>query len=141
MYYKVVKDDMVLDVLDEIRYVKYQKKHGIFLICEQKEAVGIYSSNGENVWHLPGLNNIPVEGYDTAELVEIDFAEYKHRKQFNGQTVDEILDSYTALLIKGDKYQLIDSLSRCYKKELLSRADIQKLQNILTADEIMGILE
>ena len=141
MYYKVVKDSVALDVLDEIHYVKYQRKHGIFLICNPREAEGIYSSDRETVWHLPGLNNIPAEGYDTVELVEIELSEYKRRKQFGGQTPEEIVDSYTALLVKGDKYQLIDSLSRCYEKEMLVESDINKLSNILTREEMLGILE
>lgn len=141
MYYKVVKDGVVLDVLDRIDYVKYQRKHGIFLICNPKEAEGIYSSDRKTVWHLPGLNNIPANGYETAELIEIELGEYERRKQFGGQTIDEIIDSYTALLVQGDKYQLIDSLSRCYKKEMLSKSDINKLNNILTCEELLGILE
>ena len=141
MYYKVVKDDVVLDLLNEIHYVKYQRKHGIFLVCNPMEAEGIYSSNRETVWHLPGLNNIPAEGYDTVELVEIELAEYERRKQFGGRTPEEIVDAYTALLIQGDKYQLIDSLSRCYKKQMLSKSDIDKLNNILTNQELLGILE
>ena len=139
MYYKVVKNGVVLDVLEEIHYVKYPKKHGSFLVCEPREGQGIYSSDRKTVWHLPGLNNIPAEGYETVELVEIELGEYNRRKQFGGQTIDEIIDAYTALLIQGDKYQLIDSLSRCYKNELLSKSDINKLKNILTDKELNDI--
>lgn len=139
MYYKVVKDGVVLDVLDEVRYVKYQNKHGIFLVCHPKEGQGIYSSDCKTVWHLPGLSAIPAEGYETVELVEIGLGEYERRKNFNGQTADEIIDAYTALLIQGDKYQLIDSLSRCFKKEMLSKSDINKLNNILTTKELNDI--
>lgn len=141
MYYKVMKDGVVLDVLDELHYVKYQTKHGIFLICDPREGEGIYSSDRETVWHLPGLNNIPAKGYETVELEEIGLGEYKRRKALKGQTSDEIIDAYTALLIKGDRCHLIESLNRCIEKEMLSKSDVEKLSNILTTEEMLGILE
>ena len=141
MYYKVIKNGVVLDVLEELHYVKYQAKHGIFLICNPKEGEGIYSSDRKTVWHLPGLNNIPADGYETVELEEIGLSEYKRRKALKGQTPDEIIDAYTALLIKGDKCHLIESLNRCIEKELLSKSDVEKLSNILTTEEMLGILE
>ena len=140
MYYKVIKHDATLDVLENLEYVQYQLKHDIFLSCDISEAEGILSSDARTVWHLPGLRDIPIKGYDTVELVEIDSYEYESRKQFGGQTKEEIIDSYTALLVKGDKYQLIDSLSRCFEKDILSENDINKLQNILTQEEIKNIL-
>ena len=86
MYYKVMKDNAVLDVLDSIKYAQYQTKHKTFLFCNVSEAQGIFSSDGKIVWHISGLHDIPIEGYDTVELIEISFDEYQSRKQLNGQT-------------------------------------------------------
>lgn len=143
MYYKVMKDNAVLDVLDEIRYVKYQKKHKIFLVCHPKESQGIYSSDCRTVWHLNGLNAIPAEGYDTVQLVEIEPYEYNQRKKFGGKTKEEIIDSYTTLLAQGDRFQLIDSLIRCYKQNLLTKEEITQLKerNILSQVDLDKIFE
>lgn len=55
MFYKVMKDGTVVDVLRNILYVKYQKKHDLILICDMKEAEAILSSDGNYGWHIEGL--------------------------------------------------------------------------------------
>ena len=101
MYYKVLKDNKVIDVLDHLSFVKYQEKHGIMLNCCQEEAQAITSSDGEHIWHVYGLYNIPVEGYDTVELKAIDEYEYRQLKVLNYKTPTEIIDAYTLLLLEG----------------------------------------
>lgn len=101
MYYKVLKDNKVIDVLDRLIFVKYQEKHDIMIACEKSKAQAIMSSNGEYFWHVSGLYNIPVGGYDTVELVEIDQYEYHQLKVLNLKTPEEIIDAYTLLLING----------------------------------------
>ena len=101
MYYKVLKDNRVIDVLDHLIFVKHQAKHNIMLLCDKSEAQAIVSSDGLYFWHIPGLYRIPVDGYDTVELVEIDEYEYKQLKMLNMKTPEEILDEYTLLLLEG----------------------------------------
>ena len=101
MYYKVLKDGQVIDVLDHLVFVKYQKKHNIMLLCEESEAQAIVSSDGSYVWHLDWLLNIPVDGYDTVDLKEIDKYEDEQLKILNYKTPQEIIDEYTLLLIEG----------------------------------------
>lgn len=101
MYYKVLKDGQAIDVLDHLVFVKYQKKHNIMLLCEESEAQAIVSSDGSYVWHLDWLLNIPVDGYDTVDLKEIDKYEYEQLKILNYKTPQEIIDEYTLLLIEG----------------------------------------
>lgn len=101
MYYKVLKNQRVIDVLDRLMFVRYQKKHGIMLLCNQSEAQAIVSSDGSYSWHVDGLYDIPVDGYDTVELVEINEYEYKQLKALNLKTPEEIIDEYTLLLING----------------------------------------
>jgi len=101
MYYKVLKNDKVIDVLDCLAFVKYQKKHDIMIACDKSEAQAIISSDGEYIWHVTGLYGIPVDGYDTVDLVEIDEYEYKQLKVFNLKSPEEIIDEYTLLLIEG----------------------------------------
>lgn len=101
MYYKVLKDGKVIDVLDHLIFVKYQKKHGIMLLCDKSEAQGIVSSDDTHIWHVNGLYHIPVDGYDTVEVIEIDKYEYNNLKMLNLKTPQEIIDEYTLQLIEG----------------------------------------
>lgn len=100
MYYKVIKNDKVIDVLDHLSFVKYQEKHRIMVSCKQNEAQGIISSDGEYIWHVFGLYNIPVDGYDTVQIEEIDEYEYNQLKILNLKYPQQIIDEYTLLLIK-----------------------------------------
>ena len=101
MYYKVLKDGKVIDVLDHLVFVKYQKKHNIMVVCDESEAQAIVSSDGTYIWHLDWLLKVPVDGYETVELVEIDEYEYKQLKMLNMKTPQEIIDEYTLFLIEG----------------------------------------
>ena len=101
MYYKVLKNNKVIDVVDHLTFVKYQKKHNVMIACEQSEAQAIISSDGEYIWHVVGLYGIPTDGYDTVELIEIDEYEYRQLKVLNMKTPEEIIDEYTLLLING----------------------------------------
>lgn len=101
MYYKVMYNDRVIDVLDHLVYVKYQPKHNILTLCSENEAQGFLSSNGDEVWHSEELYKFPVEGYDTVQLIQIDTYEYRKLKMLNGKTAEEIIDAYTLELLKG----------------------------------------
>lgn len=101
MYYKVLKDNKVIDVLDHLVFCKYQKKHGIMLLCDKSEAQAIVSSDGSYIWHVKWLYKIPVDGYDTVELVEIDEYEYKQLKALNMKTPLDIIDEFVLSLLEG----------------------------------------
>ena len=79
MYYKVTKNEKVVDILKNILYVKYQKKHDILLLCDIQEAQAILSSDGMRGWHIEGLYNLPFDN-DTYEIQEISETEYKKLK-------------------------------------------------------------
>ena len=100
MYYKALKNDKVIDVLDHLSFVKYQEKHNIMVSCAKEEAQAIISSDGEHIWHVDGLYNIPVGGYDTVVLKEVDVYEYEQLKVLNMKDHQSIIDEYTLLLIK-----------------------------------------
>ena len=101
-YYKVIKNGKVIDVLDKIVYLKYQKKHNMMILCEENEnAEAIMSSDQQYIWHEESLYQIPVEGYDTVRIEEIDRYEYDQLKMLNLKSVSEIIDQYTLSLIEG----------------------------------------
>ena len=72
MYYKVIKNNKVIDVLDNLIYLKWQDKHKIMVLCDENEAQAILSSDSNTIWHEETLYKVPVSGYDTVRLEEID---------------------------------------------------------------------
>lgn len=101
MYYKVIKNNRVIDVLSHLTYLKFQQKHKIWLTCTEDDAQAILSSDGNYVWHTPELYNIPIDGYDAVELAEIDVYEYEELKRLNFKTREEILEDYTLELLEA----------------------------------------
>ena len=99
MYYKVIKNNKVIDVLDRLIYLKWQPKNKIMVLSEKDKAQAILSSDGNTIWHERTLYKIPVEGYDTVSIMPIDKYEYDQLKIFNGHSIQEVLDEYTLLLI------------------------------------------
>lgn len=100
MYYKVIKNNRVIDVLDRLIYLKYQPKHNIMVLCTESEAQAILSSDGNTIWHESSLYKIPIDGYDEVEILPISQYEYKQLKVLNMQSPEEILDQYTELLLE-----------------------------------------
>lgn len=99
MFYKVIKNNKVIDVLDSLVYLKWQDKHKIWILSDENEAQAILSSDNNTVWHEKTLYNVPVDGYDEVELVPIKKFEYDQLKMLNGKTPEEIIDSFVLSLI------------------------------------------
>ena len=102
MFYKVIKNNKVIDVLDHLTYLKWQERNKIMLLSDEGEAQAILASNNNSVFHVRGLYDLPVEGYETVKLVEIDSFEYKQLKMLNGKTPEEIIDAFVASLIEDN---------------------------------------
>lgn len=100
MYYKVIKNNKVIDVLDNLTYLKWQDKHKTMVLSDENEAQAILSSDKNTIWHEKTLYNIPVNGFDTVELIEIDEYEYKQLKVLNMKSPESIIDEYNLLLIE-----------------------------------------
>lgn len=101
MYYKLIKDNKVIDVIEKFVYIKLSPKSGKILLCPQSEAQGILSSDGNNIWHLQGFYDFPTDEYETVSAIKISKEEYSQLKMLNGKTPQEIIDEYTLLLIEG----------------------------------------
>lgn len=102
MYYKVIKNNKVIDVLDSLIYLKWQPKHKTMILSDENEAQAILSSDKNTIWHERTLYNVPVSGYDTVDLVEIDEYEYKQLKMLNLSTPQEIIDNFLLSLIEDN---------------------------------------
>lgn len=99
MYYKVIKNGKVIDVLDKMIYVKWQEKHQIPVLCSESEAQGFLSSDKNTIWHEPSLYKFPVDKYDTVEICEIDIYEYNKLRVLNLKSPQEIIDEVILELI------------------------------------------
>lgn len=102
MYYKVIKNNKVIDVLDGLKYFKWQSKHEIMLLTDVSDAQAILSSDEKTFWHTETLYKLPEDApkLETVEIFKIDESEYKQLKMFSLKTLEEVLDEYTLLLIK-----------------------------------------
>lgn len=99
MYYKVLKDNKVIDVLDNLIYLKWQDKHKTMILTDENDAQAILSSDKNTIWHEETLYKIPVSGYETVTIQEIDEYEYKQLKILNGKTPEEIIDNFVLSLL------------------------------------------
>lgn len=102
MYYKVMKDGKVIDVLDHVTYLKWQPKHGIMILSDENEAQAILSSDNNTIWHEASLYRPAVSQFDTVEMIEINEYEYKQLKVLNGKTPEEIIDSFMLSLLENN---------------------------------------
>lgn len=100
MYYKVMQNGNVVDVLDRLIFLKYLPKHNVMVHCDIDEAQAILSSDQNIIWHVDILFKAPDE-YDTVSLKEITKTEYEQLKALNGKTPQEIIDAYTLSLLES----------------------------------------
>lgn len=100
MYYKVMKNNKVIDVLDNLTYLKWQDKHKTMILTDENDAQAILSSDKNTIWHEETLYRIPVSGYDTVKIEEIDEYEYKQLKVLNMKSPESIIDEYNLLLLE-----------------------------------------
>lgn len=76
MFYKVVQNNTIIDVLNNLTFVRTQIAHNILISCHESFAQGILSSNRSETWFVDGLIVENTNNYPTVELVEIDEEEY-----------------------------------------------------------------
>lgn len=99
-YYKVIYKKRVIDVLDKIVYIKYQKKHNTLMLCDEDNAEGILSSTGDTAYHLLSLRPFPIDDFLTVSLEQISEHEYNQLKMNHCMSAEEIIDQYTASLFE-----------------------------------------
>ena len=72
MFFKAIKDDIVVDVYDHLQYVKFNPKAKMILRCKKEEnPEGIIQRNGEKIYQVEGWPKLPGE-YEMVSLVEFD---------------------------------------------------------------------
>ena len=104
MFYKVMKNNKVIDVLDNLIYLKWDSKHKIMVLTDENFAEAILSSDKNTIWHERTLYKVPVDEpkFETVDLVEIDEFEYKQLKMLNLSTPEEIIDAFMISLLENN---------------------------------------
>lgn len=102
MFYKVMKNNKVIDVLDNLIYLKWDSKHKIMVLTDENDAQAILSSDKNSIWHERTLYKVPVSGYDCVDVEEIDEFEYKQLKMLNLSTPEEIIDAFMISLLENN---------------------------------------
>ena len=102
MYYKVLKNNKVIDVLDNLILLKYLPNRKVMTLSNINEAQAILSSDNETIWHEKSLHKIPDDApkYDIVELIPIDEYEYRQLKVLNMKSPEAIIDEYNLLLLE-----------------------------------------
>lgn len=60
MYYKILKDKKVIDVLYDLRYVRFQERNSILITTKSKEkAMGVLSSDQSKIYHTNSMIEFP----------------------------------------------------------------------------------
>lgn len=130
MFYKVIYNNKVIDVLNELVFLKYQEKHNRMLFCDENEAQAIFSSDRKTIWHEETLYNLPIDGYDTVRVEEIDEYEYNRLKALNCGTIEDIVDeTVKGIIVNANMAMLIDSLRRLYIRQEIDGKNVIELCN------------
>lgn len=99
MYYKVVKNNKVLDLLTRIETVRFSKRNGFIIRCLPDRSEGFMSSDYQRVYKTPQMLDNGMN-WTVVDLVEIDEHEYNQLKMLNGKSPQEIIDAYTLTLME-----------------------------------------
>lgn len=100
MYYKVIQNQKVIDILDCLRFVKYQLKHRTLLLCDEAQAQGVLSSDGTTAYHTSANLPFPCDIFPTVTIEEITKAEYNSLARLHLKTPEEIAQEIIVDLIE-----------------------------------------
>lgn len=102
MYYKVLKNDKVIDVLDQLVYVRWNDKKKRLTLCSINDAQGFLSSDLSTAYHEKSFYEFPIEKFETVQLIRIDEYEYKQLKCLGLKTPEQIIDEFLLLLMEDN---------------------------------------
>ena len=103
-YYKVIKDDEFIGIGTSQNLRKYQRKHKILLVCDEKEVQ--YIQIEDKIYHDKWMIPETVKGlHESASVIEIDKEEYETLKKAsdNGEHISLPESDNINNLIDNDK--------------------------------------
>lgn len=126
IYWKIAKGDEIVDVnkSDEIVYVAYQMRNGMFLRCDDKsQAQGVVASDGSCTYLINSFldNYEPVASkYDKVKFYEIDEEEYK--------VIKEALDSDKIVPAPPEEEEVVPEPEEPTEEEIVDEATLKLLK-------------
>lgn len=101
MYYKILNNNKVIDVLCDLRYVRFQERNSITITTKFKEkAMGILSSDQSKIYHTKSMIEFPKDkqgkylvDFINVEIQDVGKDEYKalYKALYETDDNDEIL--------------------------------------------------
>ena len=158
MYFKIIYNALVIDILDSVQYVRWLKRGQKFVKTEMTSANGILASDGINIYHVEGMPDFDGMGnYKTVYMVEIEKEEYDRLKSqmVEGDViyVDESAFSTEEKLkleisnlkkqlaaVSNQSHKATDDLNavKLENQELLKQLEAVKTENTELADQLMA---
>ena len=81
MFYKVIKDSVIVDAMENVVFVRQNIVNKVVIVCPAEFSNGIVSSDGSTVWQLEGQPEFIEGTFETVKLVEINETEYNKIKE------------------------------------------------------------
>ena len=82
--YKLMNNNMVVDLLTTIKYVRYMKNSQRWLVTDSQSAHGVLGSDGNTIYQLNGRKSGSPDNLINVIVVEIDEQEFEAlSKQFS----------------------------------------------------------
>ena len=156
MYFKIIYNALVIDILDSVQYVRWLKRGKKFVKTEMTSANGILASDGINIYHVEEMPDFDGMGnYKTVHMLQIEKEEYDRLKSqmIEGDViyVDESIFSTEEKLkleisnlkkqlaaVSNQSHKATDDLNavKIENQELLKQLENVKAENIELADQL-----
>lgn len=111
MYYKLINNDIVIDVLRKLQYVRYLPKSKRWIATDPQSAHGVIGSNQNSIFHIQGTSCPCAEQLEHVTIKEISEEEYnrfadeialraKEKEELTNRinSLEEALNKQTSLL-------------------------------------------
>lgn len=126
MFYKVKKNNVIIDALEDLQCVRFfQASRGILRCKKKDEPQGIISSNGAEIWHVEGWPEFP-EGinFETVTLEEFD----------DPDKYQEIIEAIRA----GEDYSDFEEPDEEPEEEVI-HVDPTPMERLAMLEDLMGV--
>ncbi|MFR1688006.1 MAG: hypothetical protein ACLSVX_12590 [Massilimicrobiota timonensis] len=130
MYFKAIIDNKIVDVYDQLQFVKYDEASRMVLRCEGNDnPQGIIQRNGETLYNVEGWPKLS-DNYETVKLSEFDDAD-KYM---------EILEALNANDDIEDDESIFDDPQQSDDEEIIEAGKNQYVQRIEALENITNIM-
>lgn len=79
--YKILENNQIIDVMEDIKFIKYLPRSKRVITVDEKQANGCVSSNGDEIYHLLGTPYNFAEARKTVRYERISAEEYERLTQ------------------------------------------------------------